>query len=119
MKKLFITTILIASANLSAQYKKLDVIDFENSSFDIELKGSIEINGHTFDNKKSKDPIRFKSNLEISEIYDSKREYQKRECDVEKCKVIHLEPKSYGTSILSGWGVTTPGYNNLEYKITN
>lgn len=117
MKKLLIIAVLIITANLSAQSKAFDFIDRTNASFDIELQNTVEIDGHTFVNQKSKDPVRVKSDLDGIKIYDSKREYQKRKCDTEKCKVIHLEPKRYGTSTISGWGngVNTLNGKTLEY----
>ncbi len=92
MKKLII--ILLFSVGLQAQTNSFDIIDRVNMSFDIELQNTIEIDGHTFLNSKSKDPIRFKATLDGIKIYDSKKEYQKRKCDKEKCSIIHLEPKS-------------------------
>lgn len=111
MKKLFIIAVLTITANLSAQSNSFDFIDRVNASFDIELQNTIEIDGHTFENRKSKDPVRVKSNLDGIKIYDSKKEYQKRKCDIEKCKVIHLEAKSYGNILLPNYYQT----NTLEF----
>ncbi|MFV5696688.1 hypothetical protein ACM55G_14760 [Flavobacterium sp. LB3P122] len=65
-----------------------------------ELEGTIEIDGHIFDNKKSKDPIVIKATIEGVAIYDKKRKYSYRKCSLENCKTIHLGEKwLYNTSI--------------------
>lgn len=91
MKKLIITTLLLITAIVSAQ------------ETEVKIKGIIEIDGHSFDNNKSKDPIIFKATLDGVKIYDSKKEYQKRKCNIDNCKTIHLEPKLNGTLLLNGW----------------
>lgn len=113
MKKLLIIAVLMITSNLSAQ-SRFNFIDYYKPSVKILIQGNIEIDGHEFDNGKSKDPIKFEADLDGIKIYDSKNQYQKRKCDVEKCKVIHLEAKNIiGTSIISGWngGKTTLEYN--------
>lgn len=103
MKKLLIIAVLMITANLSAQ---VSTPDFETKHI---ITGDIEVDGH-----KTKEKFIFKSTLTDIKITDDKgNEYQKRKCDTEKCKVIHLERKSYGTSIISGWngGKTTLEYN--------
>ena len=91
MKKLIIATLLLFTATISAQ------------EIEEKIKGTIEIDGHVFYNKYAKDPIFFKANLDGIKIYDSKKEYQKRKCNVDNCKTIHLEPKLNGTLLLNGW----------------
>jgi len=54
------------------------------------LDFKIEIGGHVYDNKKSKDPIKFKATLKGIKIYDSKKEYHYMECDLYDCNTIHL-----------------------------
>jgi len=104
MKKLIIAVVLLITANLSAQSKSFNIIDYDKPYLDIILQNKIEINGHTFDNELSKNPIRFEATLDGIKIYDSKREYQKRKCEIYKCKTIHLEPKLNGTLLINGWG---------------
>jgi len=94
MKKLIIAIVLLITANLSAQ------------EIEEKVKGVIEIDGHIFYNKYAKDPIIFKATLDGIKIYDSKREYQKRKCEIDKCKTIHLEPKLNGTLLINGWNTT-------------
>jgi len=77
MKKLIITMLLI-TATVSAQ------------EIEDKIKGAIEIDGHVFYNKYVKDPIFFKANLEGIKIFDSKKEYQKRKCNIDSCKTTHL-----------------------------
>jgi len=91
MKKLIIAIVLLITANLSAQ------------EIEEKIKGVIEIDGHLFHNKYAKDPIIFKATLDGIKIYDSKREYQKRKCEIDKCETIHLEPKLNGTLLINGW----------------
>ena len=63
------------------------------------IKGMIEFDGHTFDNKKSKDPVTFKANLEGITISDKNREYVYRKCSHANCEIVHLEKKSYMLTI--------------------
>jgi len=118
MKKLIIGLLLI-SATISAQnVKTLSDAIIKGYIFSIEAKGltkiyndkneiihkdyvitnTIEIGGHII-----KDPIFFKANLDGINIYDSKKEYQKRKCNVDNCKTIHLEPKLNGALLINGW----------------
>jgi len=118
MKKLIIGLLLI-SATISAQnVKTLSDAIIKGYVFSIEAKGltkiyndkneiihkdyvinnTIEIGGHII-----KDPIFFKANLDGIKIYDSKKEYQKRKCNIDSCKTIHLEPKLNGTLLINSW----------------
>lgn len=120
MKKLFIIAVLIITANLSAQtliqdshYIKNGIDVRENYKpilVDMRLKGFVEIDGHLFNNNTSKDPVNFKADLDGIKIYDSKKEYQKRKCNIENCKTIHLEPKTYSDMLLPNYYRT----NTLE-----
>lgn len=123
MKKLFIIASLIFTANLSAQtiVKEYGILVREYSSYtpvkvEVVLLGKVEIDGHDFDNEKSKDPVKFEADLDGIKIYDSKREYQKRKCNIEKCKIIHLESKNSGTSIL-GSGYIPNYYQNNTLEL--
>lgn len=113
MKKLFIIAVLIITANLSAQ-SRFNVVDYEKPHVSISIQGKIEIDGHTFDNEKSKDPVIFEADLNGIKIYNSKTEYKKRKCDNEKCKVIHLQNKSYLTNISQSLNNTYFYQNTLE-----
>lgn len=119
MKKLIIGSILLFTVNLSAQnVKTLSDAIIKGYVFSIEAKGLtkiynvkneiiykdyvanniIEIDGHII-----KDPVYFKANLDGIKIYDSKKEYQKRKCTNDSCKIIHLEPKLNGTLLINNW----------------
>ena len=111
MKKLIIGLLLI-TATVSAQISIQDSHYMDerikltiHSAIELEAKliGMFEIDGHLFNNKTAKDPIFFKANLDGIKIYDSKKEYQKRKCNVDNCKTIHLEPKLNGTLLINGW----------------
>ena len=91
MKKLIIATLLLITATVSAQ------------ETEVKIKGTIEIDGHSFDNNKSKDPILFKATLDGIKIFDSKKEYQKRKCNIDSCKTIHLETKLNGNLLINEW----------------
>ena len=91
MKKLFIIAALVLTANLHAQSNGFNFVDYDKPYVNIVLQRTIEIDGHTFDNKKSKDPIKFEADLDGVKIYDSKKEYTRRKCKQEICKIIHLE----------------------------
>jgi len=110
MKKLIIAIVLLITANLSTQSESFNLIDYDKPYVDIRLQNKIEINGHTFDNELSKNPIRFHATLDGIKIYDSKREYQKRKCEIDKCKTIHLEPKLNGTLLINGWTTTNTSF---------
>lgn len=134
MKKLFIITALMLTANLSAQNIKFDtgthdpiLITSDTGNrikVKIELSGKIEIYGHVFENKKSKDPIIYEADISEIKIYNSKGNYQKRYCSESKCDILHLEAKSYGTSILGSVNTLLPNtllpniYQNNTLELT-
>jgi len=111
MKKLIIGLLLFTvtiSAQISIQdshYMDERIKLTSHSAIEIETKltGMFEIDGHLFNNKTAKDPIYFKATLDGIKIYDSKKEYHKRKCNVDSCKTIHLEPKLNGTLLINGW----------------
>jgi len=82
MKKLII--ILLFTIGLNAQVKTPGFIQKTS------ITGIVEIEGH-----ESKAFLIFEANLKGIRIYDrdTNKEYQLRECDKEKCGVIHLVPK--------------------------
>jgi len=113
MKKLIIASVFLMTANLSAQISIQDshfidkrIKSTNHSAIELETKliGMFEIDGHLFNNKTAKDPIIFKANLDGIKIYNSKKEYQKRKCNIDGCETIHLEPKLNGTLLINGWG---------------
>lgn len=61
------------------------------------IERMVEFDGHILDNKKAKDPIKFKATLDGVEIYDSKRKYNYRKCEKPNCGIIHLIEKFSGT----------------------
>jgi len=72
------------------------------------LDCKIEIDGHVFENKKSKDPIKFEANLNGITLSDSKKQYEKRECNIKECDILHLKEKHSGILKLSqGWTTAT------------
>lgn len=93
MKKLIILLVLLFSISVFSQSKTI--------LFKKQLKGLIEIDGHTFDNEKHKDPIYFEASLSGIKIYSKEKTYSKRNCSSENCEIIHLT-EYYFTSISIG-----------------
>lgn len=104
MKKLIITFAILLTNIAVAQSpliisKTIEKSNLERIEVLVEIPGEIEIDGHVFDNKKSKNPIHFRATLEGTKIYDSKKEYTYRKCGKEKCEITHLEEASYYLNI--------------------
>lgn len=96
MKKILIILVMLLSLSTFGQSKTIFQEPDKNNTLILLLKtldGQIEIDGHIFDNNKSKDPIQFEASLTGIKIFDAKREYQYRKCSIENCRIIHLEPK--------------------------
>ncbi len=70
-------------------------IDFAKQYLFFTITGKIEIDGHEFINEKRKCPIIFKADLTGVAISDTctKMVYQKRDCKIKGCPIIHLEEK--------------------------
>jgi len=83
MKKLIL--ILLFSAGIQAQVTKPDYIQKTS------ITGTVEIDGH-----EAKNFLILETTLKGIRIYDrdTNKEYKLRECDKEKCDIIHLVPKS-------------------------
>jgi len=80
----------------------------QESKYKTVLGCKIEIDGHIFDNKKSKDPIKFEADLNGITISDSKKQYEKRNCEIKECDILHLKEKHSGILKLSqGWNMAT------------
>jgi hypothetical protein len=70
-------------------------IDFSKEYISFILSGSIEIDGHTFQNESQSNPILYTANLDNVEIVDSNRTavYTHRKCSMAGCNIIHLDRK--------------------------
>lgn len=91
MKKLLILFVLLFSISAFSQLRFEEFPkDNQIILFKKQLKCLIEIDGHIFDNEKSKDPIYFEASLSGIKIYSKAKIYSKRECEKEKCEITHL-----------------------------
>lgn len=105
MKKILLLALFLGTIATFAQTQfKTEHYDsvfmIKNREVLLSLDGRLEIDGHTFDNKKAKDPIKFKVDLKGITIFNSKGEYENRDCEDPKCDIIHLIRKNkYGNNI--------------------
>lgn len=95
MKKILITLVFGFSISTFAQ-SNLIFEDYPKNNtvilFEKTLSGEIEIDGHIFKNKD----IKIQASIIGIKIFDKNQEYQYRECDAEKCSIIHLTKKNQG-----------------------
>lgn len=80
----------------------------QNIPYKTEIKGVIEIGGHI---QKASEKFTFEADLDGVKIKDKKgKEYEKRKCQIDSCKTIHLQEKHSGAFIIDG---------NRNYLINN
>lgn len=109
MKKLIITFAILLANSAVAQTtlivsKTIEKSNLERIEVLVEIPGEIEIDGHVFDNKKSKNPVKLKATLSGVKIFDSKKEYIYRKCKKEKCEITHLKEEIIHTYIVNRFG---------------
>jgi len=73
-----------------SMYGQTTTSDFKTSHI---IFGNVEIDGHF-----PKSYFIFEATLEGVKIYDrdTKKEYKLRKCDIDKCKIIHLQEYNLG-----------------------
>jgi hypothetical protein len=99
--KLLLLFILLISTLVTAQFKtttQVPVLKITPGKLIYSktiLKGVIEINGHSFENKDSDCPIILTATLQNIKIHNKcdKKEYTFRQCGKEDCMIIHLLEK--------------------------
>lgn len=80
MKKLIL---LFALISFNSYSQKLPI--------KVELRKTIEINGHVFDNSKFERKIIVSFDLYNNQIAEGETTYTRRNCGDDKCEILHLE----------------------------